>query len=99
LALIAEGVLPGIVSSHIGLAKISVLVLALLIVVQIIEASLDDKTLSLKKRNKKTAFALVFLAVLLIINSQLRINFALNLFISFNIFLIGYFTYKVLTEE
>lgn len=97
LSLIAEGVLPGIVSDHIGLYKI-----AFLIIVTSLALTYLGKITEIKLReqpDKKTAFALLFIAALLIFNSLIKINILLNLVILAAVGACGYLIYKIIFEE
>lgn len=79
LAMTAEGLLPGIVSSRIGLYKI---VLAILMVIFSINvASKKAGFIPSLALNKKAKYALPFLLAVLILNGMLGIGLPINIFI------------------
>lgn len=97
LSLMAEGVLPGIVSDHFGLYKIAFLtivgVLALTYLGRVAEIKPEEK------HDKKTAFVLLFVATLLIFNSLIKINILLNIIILVAVGASGYLIYKLIFED
>lgn len=97
LALVAEGVLPGIIASHFGLYKVALLILGNILAIfgiRKIAGIYADSAI-----DKKIAWPLIFISALLIFNSLIKLNFILNLFILIFIFASGYFIAKVLQEE
>lgn len=97
LALIAEGLLPGVISSHIGLYKI-----ALLTLVNIMAISGLQKFLGFadgNASNKKTAYALLVIILLLLFNSLFKLDIFLNLSILILILVSAYFIFRVFQEE
>ena len=97
LALIAEGLLPGIISSHFALYKIALLLLGNVLAItglqKIIGAHEEDVI------NKKISGSLFFILALLIFNSLFKLNIFLNLFILIFIFVTVYFIFKVFQEK
>jgi hypothetical protein len=94
---IADGILPGIISNF-----FKPYYAALLLLVNILLLSALGRKIGASisvKSNKKTAFALVFLSLLLLFINLLRINIWLNIFIVLTSLLTGCFVYRVLKEE
>ena len=89
---VADGILPGIISNYYDPAIVVLLVLVNIFLISFLEKSLklDVK----QKSNKKTA-----ILVLLISNTFFRLNIWLNFFLTLLSFLIGFFIYRVFTEE
>lgn len=81
LALVADGIIPGIVSRHISFLKITLLVIfnlaALYAIGNYAEISVREQ-----KNNKKTLIFLGGMAILLIFNSLFKLNIYLAVFIS-----------------
>lgn len=98
LALLAEGVLPGIITSHIGFSKIITVIGSLLLASYLI-AKTAKISFSREKINKKTAYLLLFLLLLLLFNGLIKLNIFLNLFILTTTAIAAYFIYKVIFEE
>jgi len=97
LALLAEGALPGIISTHFGLYKVALLVLGNILVIIGIGKFLGISQLN--SINKKIAWPLLFILALLIFNSLLRLNIFLNLFILIFVFITSYFLIKIFQEK
>jgi len=97
LALIAEGLLPGIISSHIGLYKIAMAILINILFIFALQKITHADTES--GVNKKIAYALLFVLLLLLFNSLLKLNIFLNIFILISISVAAYFITKVLQED
>jgi len=97
LAMLAEGALPGIITSHIGLSKIAMLImLDVLIISSVIRiAEIPEKRIA----NKKIAQLLFIVMGLLIFNSLLQLNIFLAIFLSVAIFTAVYFLLKVFQEK
>ena len=96
-SMIAEGLLPNIISTHIGLYKILLAILLNILAINFLamKTGLNPGKFS----NKKAAIALLLVLAMLLFNSMLRINLALNLFILLIAAAIFYFLYKVLFLE
>lgn len=92
LALLGEGLLPGLVSSHLGLYKILIVVLADIIAINFFSVKLEIK--SAKFSQQKTAFVLLFVLAALLFNGLLKAGLTLNLLILLLAGLIFYFSYK-----
>lgn len=103
LSLVAEGILPGIVTSHIGFPKIVIFVLLDLMAIYFLGASISagksNISVSNVKKNKKTVILLLLISILLLFNIQMKLNVYLNIFTSLFVILTGYFVYKILLEE
>lgn len=97
LELIADGLLPGIISAHIGFYFAAILIL-----IDIVAIDFLTKKIGISFTNfthKKTASLLVAVLALLLFNSLYRINIILNLIILLLLFATGYFFYKVFPEK
>jgi hypothetical protein len=95
LALISEGLLPGIIATHVGFSKIIIIVGVTVLAIFYTGDKADIK-LTKTKINKKTAVLLVLLLIAFLFSSLSRINITLNLFISLSATVAGFFTYKLL---
>jgi len=97
LALIAEGLLPGIIATHFALYKIALLILGNVLAITGLQkvTSIHEEN----KINKKIAGSLFFILALLIFNSLFKLNIFLNLFILIFIFITVYFIFKVFQEK
>jgi hypothetical protein len=98
MAMIAEGVLPGIVTDHISFTKIIIFIFINLLAIYVLGSFLSVNV-SDSRPSKKTALPLLFVSILLIFNSLLKINIYLNLFTLITAIVTGYFVYKVIREE
>lgn len=102
LSLVAEGILPGIVTSHVGFSKIVIFIFFLLVIYYFLgrEVGKSIKTKNIfAKRNKKTVITLLIISALLIFNIQLKLNLFLNIFVSLVIIATGYFVYRMIFED
>ena len=100
LALIAEGILPGIITGHVEFSQIIIFIFIVIFAIYVLGNFLKISFTGDERRiNKKTACLLLFVLVLLIFNSLLKLNIFLNLLIVISIIFLGYFTYKTLLEE
>lgn len=98
LALVADGVIPGIVSDHISFLKITVIIVANLFAIYIFGNYAEIKIKN-QKISKTTAGFFIVLAVLIIFNSLYRLNITLAVFILIATSVAGYFTYKNILES
>ena len=98
LTLIAEGLLPGLVSSHISFLGI-IFFLTLNIFAIYIVGSFLKLEISKKETDKKVAFLSATLVVILIFNSLLKINLFLALIILVLIVISGYLIYTNMIEN
>lgn len=98
LALIAEGVLPGIVTSHVGFSKIIVFIGSALLGSYFL-ARIAGISFKRKPSNKKTAIFMLFIIILLIFNSLIKISIFLSLPILALILISLYFLYQVVIKE
>ena len=97
-ALIADGVLPGIVTNHISFLKIIIFIFLNLAAIYFI-GNLSQVKLENNFKNKKAAIFLAVLAALLIFNSLFKLNIYLAVFILAVIVLTFYFLYKNFFSE
>ncbi|HLN18814.1 MAG TPA: hypothetical protein VK255_01425 [Patescibacteria group bacterium] len=97
MALIVEGVLPGIITAHIGFTKMVFVIFVIIFGIYILGDHLKISPAS-SNLNKKTAGILLSIFVLLIFNSLLKLNIFLNIFIVLTVMITGYFIYKTLSE-
>ncbi len=99
LALIADGLITGIITQHISFLKIILLIALDLIAIQKIDSLIISSPQPVKKVSKKnkTTLFLMILAFLLIFNSLLKINLWLNFFILALSLLAVYLIYRELT--
>ena len=97
LALIAEGIIPGLVSASFSLLRVVILIAFTLALIFTIapQAGIELK----KPLNKKMTALVILVAVLLFFNSLLKLNVYLNIFISLTAIIAGYYTYKIMSEE
>ncbi|MEK7598581.1 MAG: hypothetical protein AAB487_02495 [Patescibacteria group bacterium] len=94
IALFGEGLLPGLVSSHLGLYKILIVVLADILAINFFSVKLEMNPA--KFSPQKTALALLLVLSVLLFNSLLKAGLILNLFILILAGLIFYFLYKTI---
>lgn len=98
LTLVAEGLLPGIITRHLSFLKI-ILALILNLVAIYILGSFSSINIQSKKIEKRNFFWLTLLATFLIFNSLIKINLTLNIFILIFSLAIIYFSFKNLFAE
>jgi hypothetical protein len=102
LTLIAEGILPGIIISHIGFSKLVFLLLGNILLLKIL-AKKNIPVGNVKKNDtldlKKIAIPLSALGALLVLNSQLGMDIFLNIFILALAGAISYLSYQILFNE
>jgi len=96
-ALIAEGLITNIVSSHIGLYIIAIILFVNIILINFLSEYLHIKDRS--ALNKKIAGLLFFICALLLFNSLIKLNIFLNFFLLVTIFVIIYFLLQVFQEK
>jgi len=77
LALVAEGLLPGIVSSHIGLYKIILLILLVIFSINMVSKKAGIVPSSTVNENIKYAF--LFILVALIFNGMLKLGLPISI--------------------
>ncbi len=98
LALIAEGVLPGIITNHVGFSKIIVFIGSALIGSYFL-ARTAGISMERKMPNKKAVVLMLLIIVLLILNSLIKISIFLGLPILAVTLVSFYFIYQVVIEE
>jgi len=99
LSLLAEGILPGIISSHVGLSKIVLLAAFCLVSIKILQDKTGLKPAGHKGKKNKALYALIVFGFVLIINSMLKIGLFLNLFIAILLLIAGYLIFAILDQE
>lgn len=97
LTLAAEGLLPGIVSSHLAIYKLIVIILLNILAIESLAKNL--KITIPERKNKKTIFFISLALALLLFNQLLKLNIVLSLALLALLFLAAYFLYKVLFQE
>lgn len=96
-ALIADGLIAGIVSSRMGLYAIALILLINIFLIRRLRTNAQiENTTGI---NKKTAGLLFFISGLLIFNGLIKLPIFLSLFILILVFVIFYFLFKILQEE
>jgi len=98
LALIAEGLIPGIITTHIGFSRVVTFIFVNLVAIYALGNFLHIN-LKNNKITKKTALPVLLILILLIFNSLLSISIYLNIFIILLTIVSGYFVYQVILEE
>ena len=98
LTLIAESMLPGLVSSHMSFLHI-IFFLTLNIFAIYIVGSLLKLEIYKRKINKKIAVLSAILAIILILNSLLKINLFLTLIILILVVISGYLIYVSMVKN
>jgi len=96
-SLMADGLIPGIITSHISFLKITFLVALNLLAIYAV-GSFSQIQISPRQRKKKTTIFLVVLAILLIFNSLIKLNLILAIFILLVSLAIGYLIYQSIFE-
>jgi hypothetical protein len=96
-ALIADGLIAGIVSARMGLYAIALILLVNVFLIHQLRISTQIENIG--KVNKKIAGLLFFIFGLLIFNSLIKLPIFLSLFILIIVFVIFYFLLKVFQEE
>lgn len=98
--LLAEELITGIISEHIGISKIVILVVANILLINFIHPQIEN---SLEKNspaaNKKTILAVSFFGLLLLINSFLKIGFLLNFLLVIQVAIIIYLIYTIFFKK
>jgi hypothetical protein len=98
LSFIADNILPGIISDHVGLYKILLALMLNIIGIFLLEKN-SGVIAPQKMTNKKTISVVLFIVLLLIFNSLLSLNIWLNVFLVFMSILVFFFINKVFSEE
>jgi hypothetical protein len=96
--LLAEGILPGIITNHFSFTRIIAIIFVNIFAIYILGNYLKI-SLNPDKANKKTAIFLLFILTLLIFNSLFKLNILLNISILLAVLATGYYVYKTLLEE
>jgi len=97
LLIIADGILPGIISNYYDPAIIIILILSDVLLISFLERKLNLKLI--QKSNKKTVCSILFIFILLMANAFFHLNIWLNLFLTLASLLAGYFIYRVFLDE
>lgn len=98
LALIAEGILPGIITNHVGFSKI-VAFIGFALIGSYFLARIAGISFERKMPNKKAAVLMLLIIVLLIFNSLFKISIFLSLPILIVTLVSFYFIYRVVIED
>lgn len=98
IALVADGLITGIVSNHISFLKIILLLGSNLTAIYILGRFLNLNLME-EGINKKIAFLLLIMAALLIFNSLLKLNLFLAIFILLITLVTGHFAFKNILED
>lgn len=101
--LIAEGLLPGLITARVGFPKILIAItlniLGIKFFAQKIAPTKNSATISQKNNGKFFPALSLFVAMLLLLNAQRTINFWLNLSITLIFALIGWQFYRLFFEK
>jgi hypothetical protein len=98
IALVADGMLPGIITEHISFLKIIFLIALDLSAIYLIGSQLKTK-LSDKDINKKTATMFIIFAALIIGNSLFKLNVWLAVIVTLLALIAGYYIRKSIFED
>jgi len=98
LSLVAEGLIPGIITSYIGFSKIIVFI-GLVIVAGYLISRSTGISFGRKPVDKKTASLMLFVLVLLVFNSLIKINIFLSLIVLSLTLISAYSIYRIIIEE
>jgi hypothetical protein len=97
-ALIAEGLIYGIISIHISFLKLTLLIFINLLAIYAVgffaKINLTNQSL-----NKKIILTLTILGAILILNSLLRLNIFLAILILAGVLIAGYLSYRIIFEN
>ena len=96
-SLMAEGLLPGIVSNHVGLYKIAFVILVNLFLIVFLFNKLKISHAS--SHGKKAIIISFVLFIILIFNGMLNIEILLSIFILILVSIIFYLFYKIIGSE
>jgi len=94
LTLIAEGLLPGIVSSRLGLYKIILLIFCIFFLIQLAFGKIGDAPAG-SFSNKKSSYVLLFILAALIFNGMLNLGLPLNIFVLILALTVLYFSFNL----
>lgn len=97
-SLLAESLLPGIISRHFSLARTVILLLGNVFLITLIGNVLQINSAP-KATNKKMIFVISFFGIILTLNGLLKINLLLNF--SITLLAVGtvYLSYLIITQE
>lgn len=93
LMLLAEGLIPGIVSTHISFLRIIILSSLNIFAIYLV-GNFSKINIQPQKTNKKTTIFLAVLGIILVFNSLIKLNLFLAVFILILIAISGYLIYK-----
>jgi hypothetical protein len=93
LALIADGLLPGIVSSHIGFYKIILAILFIILLINLTSKKAGVFTSSYS--DKKLQYVLLFILATLILNGMRNIGLSVSIFVLILALTALYLSYKI----
>lgn len=98
LALIGDGIISGIVTNHLSFLKLMFLIIGNIAAIYIL-GSFSQIKFNSSKSTRKISFFLYILAGFLILNSLLKLNSILAIFILAFSLITGYFLYRNILEE
>jgi len=93
LTLLAEGLIPGIVSTHISFSRIIILSFLNIFAIYFV-GNFSKINIAPQKTNKKTTIFMAVFGIILVFNSMLKLNLILALTILFLIIISSYLIYK-----
>ncbi|HAT73767.1 MAG: hypothetical protein US30_C0004G0135 [Candidatus Moranbacteria bacterium GW2011_GWF2_36_839] len=93
LTLLAEGLIPGIVSTHISFSRIIILSFLNIFAIYFV-GNFSKINIAPQKTNKKTTIFMAVFGIILVFNSLLKLNLILALTILFLIIISSYLIYK-----
>ncbi|MFA6973595.1 MAG: hypothetical protein WC238_02520 [Parcubacteria group bacterium] len=98
--LLAEGLLPGIVSSHVGISKLIIPIAGIIFLISLISPAIKSGIRDKKKPSgKKMIFFLSLFGIILVLNSLLKAGILLNLTITILVTITTYVVYVIMIKE
>lgn len=98
VAIVGESLLPGTETSHVVFLSASFLAGATVLAIAYTGNKSDIK-LSGSQPNKKIAVLLLFILIVFLFSSLIKINIILNIVISLTAISIGYFIYRIILKD
>lgn len=96
--ILAENLLPGIITNHLSFF-LTISVIGVILILTILIERIAEIDFISRKKNKKTTSFLLFFLVLIIFNNLWRAGFLIAGIILGLAILLGYYTYQVIAEE
>jgi hypothetical protein len=97
-ALFGEALLPGTITTHVGFSKVLIAVGITMLAILYL-GNKTDVRLSETKINKKTAVLMIFVLMLFLFVSLIKISIFLNIVLSIFAILSGYYIYKIVIDK